>query len=202
MNITRFPVWIRWTALAVALWCVWGIAVHPFFTGRISATEKQHLDTERQTIAVKTEISQAPMILHRIDSCGRQLDACLAGFAGREDAGRLTSGLCALGGRHGLTRLRAEPALRSLLNAARPRVAPRTSQVRLDTMIVALSAQGGFFALGAWLDEVERRPDFRTWISCYWNRGDDEAGVGFEGKAIFLMADRLSPSDSSPMGGM
>ena len=57
-----------------------------------------------------------------------------------------------------------------------------------DTLVVALTAVGRFLDIGAWLDGVEARPDFRTWQSCRWTAGDDPGGTLFEGHVMLMVA--------------
>ncbi len=204
MSIRRIPVWVRWTFLALALWCAWRFAIHPFFIGHINASGGQHDDSNRQLVAVEAQIGQAPTILQRIDSCRHVLDSCLAGFASSQDVDGLMGHLCAAGAGHALADLRAEPELGSLLNASRSPASTRSSQVCLDTIVVTLSARGGFFELGAWLDEIERRPDFCAWVSCRWNRGDEDQGIWFEGEATLLLVRQggREPATGPLTGGM
>jgi len=202
VNLRRLPLWIRWLLPGAALWCVWVAAVHPYFRHRISATDQQHFEADRQLSAVKEHIGEAPTILHRIDSCRQLLDAHLGGFSSRGDVDVLTRQLRTAGERHGLGDLRAEPELMGLLHLVRSAPSTRPSQVRLDTILVNLTARGRFLSLGAWLDEIEHRPDFRTWIACHWHHGDEGEGVEFEGKVILLVAERCEPLAGPVIGGL
>jgi hypothetical protein len=165
-------------------------------------SNQQQDDLDRQLTALRIQVAQSPAIREQIDSCRHELDSCLASFSNSRDADGLMNRLRAAGERRGLADLQAEPELRSLLNVSRSTVSPQSSLVRLDTVVVTLSARGQFFALGAWLDEIEHRPDFRTWISCRWSRGDEDNRAFFEGRVILLMADRLDSVARPVTGGV
>lgn len=189
MNLSRIPVWTRWIALAVVCWCMWGVVVLPQFTRRITAANQKHSDCDQQLTALRERIGQTPDVSRAVDSCHRALDSCLSSFGSTHNIDALTTQLREVGKRHGLANPQVAPELSSLLKASHGIGSTPAGQIRLDTLIVGLSAQGSFFALGAWLDDIERRPDFRTWISCQWNRGDDGEGVVFTGRATLITLD-------------
>ena len=201
MTLKNVPPLVRWIALTSVLWCGWGTAVWPTLTRQIHAIDRKHDDTDRQLAALREHVDQVPVIAQRIDSCRSLLDSHLAGFATTQDIDGLMGTLYAAGVQHGLSDLRTEPDLNSLLHASHSGEARRLSMIQLDTLVVTVSARGGFLTLGAWLDDIERRPGFRTWISCHWNSREDDDCVAFEGRAILLVADRPEPVEKLVKGG-
>jgi hypothetical protein len=190
VTLKRIPIWVRWMLASLLLWCAWGLGVRPAFTHRLNLSEQQHSASDRELAVLRSQIGLAPAVLQRIDSSRTALDSCLASYSGTESADELMDQLRASGSRHELTDLRAEPELSSLLRASGSRGTRQSGQVHLDTLLVALSARGQFLALGSWLDEVEGRSDFRTWVLCHWSHSEVDNQVQFEGKAILLTANR------------
>ncbi|MBI5867492.1 MAG: hypothetical protein HZB43_04255 [candidate division Zixibacteria bacterium] len=202
MNLRQLPKWVRWVALAITLWSVWGLALRPIFTRRINVAQQQHADCDRQVAAIKERMGEVPTVLRAVDSCHRVLDSCLTSFGSSRDIDGLASVIRQAGQRLGLERPQAEPELPSLLKVARSTGGPVSGGIRLDTLVFAVSAKGSFFNLGAWLDDIERRPDFRTWNSCEWSRSDDGEQVAFTGKAVLLTLDDAGPGESRRRAGL
>ncbi len=202
MNMRQVPIWARWVALAIALWSVWGLALRPIFTRRINVAQQEHADCDRELAAIKERMGEVPTVLRAVDSCHRVLDSCLTSFGSSRDIDGLASVIRQAGQRLGLERPQAEPELPSLLRVAHSSGGSVPSGIRLDTLVFAVSAEGSFFALGAWLDEIEHRPDFRTWNSCQWSRSDDGEQVAFTGKAILLTLNVAGPGELPRKAGL
>lgn len=185
--LKQLPAWVRWSVLAVVLWGVWLFVVMPIFARRIESCDQQHRGTDRQCAELQMRLKQAPALVSQSDSCCVQLMNHLAALTQSDSIVNLVARLCGDGTRLGLRSVRAEPDLASLLHRSAGWETPSTG-IHLDTLVVALTGAGRFLDIGAWLDGVEARPDFRTWQSCRWTAGDDPAGTVFEGHVMLIVA--------------
>ena len=196
MNTDRLPRWSWWIAAALIFWMVWGLGLGCPLVRKITELEGQHRETEAELGVLESRMSGVPEIVTRLNRSKCQLDSALHGFATDREIDALLDELRRSGGRSGLSGIQADPELISLLHSPAPAGVTPHAEVQLDTVIVSLAAEGRFKNIGAWLDEIEGRSDFRFWTTCQWSARDEDGLVGIEAQAGLVMAELPAPVEN------
>lgn len=173
---------LAWIAAVVLWWTVWIWGVFGHIQSKNSLLEGEGNDLKVQKAQTLGLLASTPELMARIDSMRSELYAATSDFTTADNLQRLPDELTAGGHRHGIEWVEVTLELASVLEI--PAV-PATEFAVLDTLLVEVSAQGQFAAIGNWLDEIEDRADFLQWDLCRWESGRREGNTGFVGAARF-----------------
>jgi hypothetical protein len=193
VNMDKLPRWSWWAAVALFFWTGWVLILGQPLMDKVTEMKGQYRDTESELAVLEARMSAVPNLVRRLNEARRQLDSTLAGFSTAHEIDTLLRELGASGGRRGLSALRADPELTSLLRLRMTAGLPGPANGRLDTVIVNLSAAGKLKNIGTWLDEIEERSDFRFWTMCNWSARDEDGLVGIEAQAALVVVREPDP---------
>ena len=196
MSIDRLPRWSWWIVAALILWIVWGLGIGRPLARKITEFEKQHRKINSELAALESRMSGVPEIVSRLNRSKCQLDLELHGFSTNREIDALLEELHRSGGRNGLTGIHADPELISLLQGQAANSIGPHSKGQLDTVIVTLAAEGRFKNIGDWLDEIERRNDFRFWTMCQWSARGEDGLAGIDAQAGLVVVKPPSPIEN------
>ena len=157
---------------------------------RIATLHEIRAAANEKITAQSARMTAMPAMLKRLDSTQQWLNSMLTGCVETDTLLELVLQVRQIGRRHRLTRMRIEPDLASVL-AIPPRDAlPTRAGIYMDTLDVSMAVHGTFAGIGAFLDDIESRPDFKYWHACRWQSGEDDRVVSMQARAAFLVLNR------------
>jgi hypothetical protein len=202
MSIAKLPRWSWWVTGASIFWTAWVLILSRPLMQKIAELEGQLRGTESELTALEAQVSAVPELVLRLNGARRQLDSALAEFRTNREIDLLLRELRTSGGRNGVSGVRVDPELVSLLHAPFTAASAGPAESQLDTVIIDLSAEGRFQNTGAWLDEIEERADFRFWTLCNWSARDESGAVRIEAQAALVVLKRPEPAENLVSTGL
>ena len=190
MTLSRIPKWTFWVFGAVALWSGWVFGVRTPIISRLASLDELHSSARNKITAQSERVTAIPAMLQRLDSTQQLLDSMLTGCVETDTLLELVLQVRQIGRDHGLTSVRIDPDLGSVLAIPPLAAMPTRAGIFMDTLDVSMTAQGLYAGIGGFLDDIEARPDFRYWHGCRWQSGDGDRIVNMQARAAFLVLHR------------
>jgi hypothetical protein len=178
----RWMLWVATTVVACAGWVVFGYLP---LKDQNRHREAELAESAGKRLELMQRISLAPQAIARLEDMEHRLDSALHLLPQHTRLDEYLDGLSALGAELGLYRVDANPQLSSMMELTSPDTKLR---VGLDTLMLEVSASGGFQQTGAWLEAIERDRAFRRWQSLRWAIGESGDDVTVTGSAAVVVA--------------
>lgn len=191
----RLSPWAIWGLSTVVVWCVWAWGVFTPLARRHRYWDDETVRLDQQRAAALTQFADAPRLVEQVASVTVQLQHTIADFARVDSLAPFLGELTRSAHDAGVARIDAAPDLKCMISIPLHRGIHDSTGVSLDTLRLELSAGGAFGAIGAWLDQIEARPDFQQWSGCEWAKGEEDGTVNFTGRAAFWV---LVPTEQTP----
>ncbi|MBI3873203.1 MAG: hypothetical protein HY304_09030 [candidate division Zixibacteria bacterium] len=185
--------WFLWAGLTAVLWSGWVIGVYTPLRRQDQHWTGQSAQIDHERSAALGRLRIAPVIAAQADTLAHELNRIVATIPNSSAVQEFLSAIVASGQRCCAGPVEANPELQSMMTMSKGADAGQSSDPVVDTLAVELTAAGDLRAIGTWLDQVEHEPAFQQWVSCRWNRGEGDGGIGFAGKALFWVS--VSPEN-------
>ena len=192
----RLPRWSLWVAAALVFWTGWALGLGRPLVRKIAALEGQQRETETELTALESRMSAVPDLVARLSRSVARLDSTLDRYSTAREIDTLLQQIRHSGLRRGLGDVRVDPELMSILQEPTASLAKGHAGIQLDTILIFISAEGPFGNIGAWLDEIEERIDFRYWTLCQWSPRDEGSAVALEAQAGMVVVARPELSEN------
>lgn len=183
--MTHRPRWIVWTAATVVFCAAWVALVYLPLLQQERREAAEHAEWQTKVEEMLQRLDAVPAAVARLDSLERAVADASAVLPAGDSLEAFLAEWTALGTSRGITTLKVEPELASMMALNLP---SNRSSLELDTLLVSLSAIGSFHRIGGWLDELEAQPAFRFWRTGRWDDGEEPGTVRFSGSAAILVA--------------
>jgi len=180
----RMPPWLIWTLAVCVWWTAWAFGVYGHFVAKENHLHAEYADLERQKTQALQLLTATPRLVRQVDSLELEFQEVTKSFVRNNRLEQLLLGLKNRASHMGVEYTDIMPDINSIL-AIPADVTPGNENPGLKPVLVRLKAQGRFVLLGAWLDDIENRADFRRWGGCRWDSGPDDTKVNFFGEAVF-----------------
>lgn len=179
------PRWMFWVAATVAVCAGWVVFGYLPLRDQNRHREAELAEWAGKRLELMQRISMAPQTIARLEEMEQRLDSALHLLPQHTRIDEYLDGLSSLGAVLGLYRVDANPHLSSMMELSGPGPGQGGG---LDTLMIEVSASGGFRQTGAWLEAIEHDRAFRRWQSLRWAIGEGEGVVTVTGSAEVVVA--------------
>lgn len=186
--LSRVPRWIWWTAGIVVLWVLWAVLIQAPMQRASYELEPREAKVAREIQSIDARMAAVPAVMARLDSARAAIGRRLDSYGSVDRVEHLMRELTSEGVSRGLEGVRVRPDLEHLLRITSPDHADGDGP-HIDTIPITIAAQGRFAAIGSWMEELERRPDFRVWHYGQWT-SSDEGLTAVELRGAFMVVNR------------